>query len=144
MEKTALWTSGSCCGIWFLEVIFVAQWPAFAPLPVNLTSKLQPVGKDFCNQNENSLRLAKITDRGYLAMWKIILTGIYFNTFLKAQFCRLLCIAKPPSIPSETSGPNLQLHKSGKLLLSQRDAWLWHKKSHIKPEDGLNFQVCIF
>lgn len=116
--KTPLWTLGSSCGIWLLEATFVSWWPVLTPVPVNLTSELQPVGKPFCKQNENSLRLAKIADRGYLAMWKINLTGVYFNTSLKAQFCRLLNIARLPSIPFETSGPNPRLHKSGKLLLS--------------------------
>lgn len=144
MKKTTLWTSVSSCGIWFLEATFVARWPTLTPVPVNLTSELHPVGKRFCNQNENSLRLAKITDRVYLAERKISLTGVYFNASLKAQVCRLLNIAQPPSIPPEASGPNPRLHKSEKLLLFQIHAWLLQKKNHIKARDGLDLQVCIF
>lgn len=142
--NTALWTLGSSCVIWFLEATFVARWPTPCSYSCEPDFRTPASWKTLCNQNENSLRLAKITDRGYLVMWKISLTGVYFNTSLKAQFCRLLSIAQPPLISPETSGPNPQLHKSVKLLLSQIYAWLLQKKNHIKAGDGLNFQVCIF
>lgn len=113
--KTCTLNLGSKCGIWFTESTSVAQWPTVIPVLVNLTSEFKPVESTSVTRTRTAWGLEDYR-WGYLAVWKISCTGIYFSTSSKAQFCRLLSTALLSSIPPETSEPNIQLHESGEAV----------------------------